>query len=141
MLTSKREPLLQLVHYTDKSGPTLQLLQFLGHARQVLLVTLPYVDMLQFRQDIDFQSKYWVELQGARQLFILVSRMLSYKHSVHCSIMTVAADAVVKLHEEQRVEQILQFWLVLLYQEFEGHGLHIWVGRSNVSFTGQEGLH
>ena len=80
MFTSKREPVLQMVHYTDKSGPTLQLWQFLGHARQVLLLTLPYVEILQFRQDMDIQSKYWVELQGARQLFVTVSRMLPCKH-------------------------------------------------------------
>ena len=61
---------------------------------------------------------------------------------MHCLIIGVkVAGAVVKLHEEQRVGQILQVWLVLLYQEFEGHVMHVWVGRSNAWFTGQEGLH
>ena len=51
---------------------------------------------------------------------------------MHCLIIGVkVAGAVVKLHEEQRVGQILQVWLVLLYQEFEGHVMHVWVGRSN----------
>ena len=40
----------------------MQILQFLGQGRQVLFDKLPYVDAEQFIQEIDFQSKNYVEL-------------------------------------------------------------------------------
>jgi len=73
--------------------------------------------------------------------------MLPSSQLVHClikgAVVAVAAvpGAVVTLQVEQRVGQVLQVWLVLLYQVFEGQGLHIFIVRSNASFTGQEGLH
>ena len=91
--------------------------------------------------------------------------MLPYTQLVHClingAVVIVAAvvvfDAVpllfaavllpllgagLKSHVEQRLGQRLHVWLVLLYQEFEGHGLHIFFVQSNAQFiVWQEGLH